>query len=221
MDNRLKSGALRAILLQTLKDYGRPVSAKSIWFRIQKNIPHSSQQSVADALRYMAKIGLIERSGGWGNIVYAYKPDTPIITTIAPVAQEPLPIHASNMPVKAPETPAELPKPLCVGQYTINPAGWVVADDQGVRVELFTTALEIDGLTKHPRTKKLTFDNANEMRLVRAWLSQQSGGIFSSTDALEKERDTALELAEASEARAKIAEQKLAQFRALLGQEAT
>lgn len=112
-----------------------------------------------------------------------------------------------------------------IGNYFIHEQALLIADAmQAGKIVLFTSILEIDGDTKHPRNKRVTFTQQHapeEYRACMAWLESLSGVDAPTSDA---ERDTALQLAdEATQkliaAQAEIAELKaaLAPLKALLG----
>lgn len=112
-----------------------------------------------------------------------------------------------------------------IGGYFIHEHALLIADVmQAGKIVLFTSILEIDGDTKHPRNKRVIFTQQHapeEYRACMAWLESLSGADAPASDT---ERDAALQLAdEATQkliaAQAEIAELKaaLAPLKALLG----
>lgn len=220
--------ALRLAIIQTLKEYNRPVNSKSIWYRVIKTIPEVPIKKVQDQLYILAIGGQLARSRESGQLLYTLTPEHANGTPI-PVPH-PKPKRVPVVPVEAaPVVPvtvqAEPVKALQVGQYTINPSGWTVADDHGPMIELFIKALELDPATKHAHSKRLKFDG-NERIIVKMWLAGQAGTLMPPVDvsALERDRDAAQALAEeaeqrakAAEARAEAAELAISQIRKTLG----
>lgn len=211
-----QKGALQVAILQALKEFGRPVPMNTLWFRVQKSAPHSSKASVAQSTYELVRQKRVHSMGTDRNKLYSLPANNRMPETPRPKPEATI---NGRMPEEAkvevlPPDPLAPPHATRVGQYTINTQGWIAADDQGTRIVLFLNVLEIDPETKHPRTKKLTFDQANELSSVRSWLALQTGPHTIGLNAsLEAERDAALELAQAAEERAKEAEKRLEAIR--------
>jgi hypothetical protein len=101
-----------------------------------------------------------------------------------------------------------------IGGYFIHEQCLLVADTmQAGKVTLFTTILEIDGDTKHPRNKRIIFSqqaSPDEYRATLAWLNELAGAP--TAPAADAERDTALQLAEEYETKLRAAENKNAEL---------
>jgi hypothetical protein len=100
-----------------------------------------------------------------------------------------------------------------IGGYFIHEQALLVADAlQPGKVTLFTTILEIDGETKHPRNKRIIFSqqaSPDEYRATLQWLAELSSTPAPAADA---ERDAALQLAEEYETKLRAAENKNAEL---------
>lgn len=225
MEKRARPGAIRTAVLRVLTREQRQMTVKAVYTQVLREIPHVSYDGVGQCLYELARKGTVIRGGEPRLALYSLAgpakrgPASEKVNSMSP--SDALATYTREIkaePAQQPPVP-EPPRPARVGQYTINPAGWIAADDQGGRLELFTTALEIDPTTKHPRTKKLVFETPGELRLIRAWLAQQAGGVLPAADveAIESERDAALKLAEEAEQRAREAEEKMKAVKALFG----
>jgi len=103
-----------------------------------------------------------------------------------------------------------------VGGYYIHESAVLIADVmQDGKVTLFTTILEIDGETKHPRNKKLLFTQQHaptEYRATIAWLKSMASEPIDTAD--DTDRETALQLAEEATQKLIAAEKKIADLQA-------
>jgi len=134
--------------------------------------------------------------------------------------------------VEQPATPEPITAELITTHTFVKIGGYFVAERailladtlQDGKVTLFTTILEIDGETKHPRNKKLIFTRQHapeEYSATIAWLNS-SAGVPTIVEPTMNEQ-AAMQLAEEATERLKTANKeisdlkaKLAQFRALL-----
>ena len=103
-----------------------------------------------------------------------------------------------------------------IGGYYIHESAVLIADVmQDGKVTLFTTILEIDGDTKHPRNKKLLFTKQHaptEYRETIAWLKSMASEPIDTAD--DTDRETALQLAEEATQKLIAAEKKIADLQA-------
>lgn len=126
-------------------------------------------------------------------------------------------------PVTEPATETRIRK---IGGYYIHENALLIADVmQAGKVVLYTTILEIDGETKHPRNKRIIFTQQNapdEYRAMLTWLgdlSDRPADVATANEqaALQLAEEATSKLAEA-ENRIKELESALAPLKALLGQ---
>lgn len=213
-------GERQRLVLGVLRERGHPMPARSIWQQLRTKDVQIMIKNVEECLSSMAKRGLVVRQGDPGNMVYALPPangepmrtkeadkEIALASRVVPIS----PIPPSEKEGEKTEVVLDAVfRALKVGQYTINAAAWTIADDHDSWIELLTTALEIDPNTRHPRTKKLKFEQSDEILRVRAWLAQQTGEpLTSDMAAIERDREAAFVLAETAEQRAKEAESRV------------
>ena len=142
------------------------------------------------------------------------------VNGMAPAPAEPAPAESF---IETPEltTTAIMIK---VSGYYISPRTILIVDTlQEGKVVIHTSILEIDGETKHPRNKKLTFTRPHapdEYRAIMAWLHDNS----TTPDMTSADAHAAIQLAEEAGTKLRDAQEeiktlksKIAQFRALLG----
>lgn len=104
-----------------------------------------------------------------------------------------------------------------IGGYYIHHDAILIADTlQDGKVTLYTTILEIDGETKHPRNKKLLFTKQHapdEYRACLAWLADMAGAPRLETSDNER---AAMELADEATKRLAAANKEIADLKSAL-----
>lgn len=107
-----------------------------------------------------------------------------------------------------------------IGGYFIAENAVLIVDAlQEGKVTLFTTILEIDGETKHPRNKKLIFTrqhSPDEYRTTIAWLSAMAGEPMTTAPSMNEQ--AAMQLAEEATTRLTAANKQIEELKAKIAQ---
>ena len=144
-----------------------------------------------------------------GGYRFGPSPDAPI-----KVAEAPAPV-ASPAPIVTSEPPCIPPPLVRIGELYLHERLLLVADtarqEGSDAVRLYTTIIEVDPASKHPRNKIINFVKARDPReyaQARAWLDSLAGVPPPAVD------ETALELAAEFERKLNAANEEIATLKA-------